>query len=523
MKLQLPPRINGSPETIETSDRPVTIVGANGSGKTRFAHRLAQSLGERAFLLKSINALNIDTIEDPTTESVNSLYHRRLGHTTLLRSDIRGELNRMIALMLHEEMLNLLEYKTRTLTDPGAHMQPTRLDRLTRLWHEVFPDNRILVNQGELLFSSPKGSDTYSVNRLSAGEMAVMYHIGCALYAPEGAMIFVDNPGMFLHPTIIRSLWDSIEQLRDDCPFVYITHDIDFVSSRGEGTVVWVRDYDPARVEWDYDILSPADGIPEDVYLSIIGARKPVLFIEGDGVNSIDAKLYPLVFKEYTVKSLGSCGRVIEATRAFNNLNGFHNLDSYGIVDRDRRDAHEVEYLRSRKVLVPDVAEIENILMLEEVVRTVASANGRDEHKAFDKVRRSIIKLFAGDLRSQALLHTRHRVKMTVERRIDGRFNNINSLETHVNELVHAINPRGLYEGFCREFNRYVHDNDYASILRVYNRKSMLAESNAAFHCGLKSHDKRDYIQAVLAILRQDTPAADRLRTAVKRCFGLAP
>ena len=63
---------------------------------------------------------------------------------------------------------------------------------------------------------------------------------------------------------------------------------------------------------------------------------------------------------------------MIEATRTFNDLSAFHHLDSHGVVDRDRRDANEVGYLRQRKVFVPEVAEIENILMLENVIRAVA-------------------------------------------------------------------------------------------------------------------------------------------------------
>ena len=84
-----------------------------------------------------------------------------------------------------------------------------------------------------------------------------------------------------------------------------------------------------------------------------MGSRKPVLFIEGDGIHSIDARLYPLLFKDYSVKSLGSCNKVIEATRTFNDLTGF---DSRGIVDRDRRDDKEVAYLRGKRIMVPEVA-----------------------------------------------------------------------------------------------------------------------------------------------------------------------
>lgn len=372
-----------------------------------------------------------------------------------------------------------------------------------------------------MIFASDRSDDTYSSSKLSAGERAVLYYIGASMFAPEGGVVFVESPDLLLHPSSTRSLWDSIEQLRPDCTFIYITHDLSFASTRGDGTTVWVKSCDPGRGEWDYDFMTSADGINDEVYLAIVGARKPVLFIEGDGVNSIDAKLYPLIFREYTVKSLGGCDRVIESTRTFNSLRAFHNLDACGIVDRDRRDEGEVSYLRKKRIFVPNVAEIENIFMIEAVIRAVARHYRRDENEVFAKVKKSIMRLFESDLRQQALMHTRHIVKKTVEHRIDGRFANINKLEEHINDLCQSINPRGIYEQYCRDFRRYVSEGDYDSVLRVYNRKTMLSESHVARACGLRRDDKDSYIRAILAILKDDRGPASAIRSAIRATFGL--
>ena len=102
---------------------------------------------------------------------------------------------------------------------------------------------------------------------------------------------------------------------------------------------------------------------------------------------------------------------MIESTRTFNSLRAFHNLDACGIVDRDRRDEGEVSYLRKKRIFVPNVAEIENIFMIEAVIRAVARHYRRDENEVFAKVKKSIMRLFESDLRQQALMHTRHIVK----------------------------------------------------------------------------------------------------------------
>lgn len=282
-----------------------------------------------------------------------------------------------------------------------------------------------------------------------------------------------------------------------------------------------LQHFDAPAVRWTYSLLPENTPLGDDVYQSVIGSRKPVLFIEGDGLHSIDSKLYPLVFRDYTVQSLGSCNKVIEATRTFNDLNSFHNMVSVGIVDRDRRDAHEVDYLRRKNVMVPEVAEVENILMLEEVIMAVAARHNRDGQRAVARVKKAIINQFAADLKQQALQHTRHRVKRTVEYRIDGRFTSINTLEKHVQDLWQEVNPRGLYEELCREFRSYVAAGDYAGVLRVYNQKSMLSTSNVAQLCGLQT--KEQYIASVIKILRNEEKGAAEIRSAIMKCFNLEP
>lgn len=520
MELLLPPKSNGESEKLPVGARRLIIIGANGSGKTRFTERLISDTEGKAFRLSALHALYDTRSQDGLTGSIDSIYAEAVTVSGLIGRDNLSRFERLMALLMHEEVLNLISYKVKLAGTPDAKLSPTKLDRVIEMWRKVFPENNVLLEGGKLLISNHANSETYSSVKLSAGEKSVMYYFAAVLYAVDNAVIFVDNPGIFLHPSIMNTVWDYIEELRPDCTFVYTTHDLDFASTRTNSAVVWVRDYDASSSTWDYNVLPPRSGLSDEIYFAIIGARKPVLFIEGDGVHSIDAKLYPLIFTEYTVKSLGSCNKVIEATRAFNDLASFHHLDSYGIVDRDRRDAKEVQYLRDKKIFVPDVAEIENILMLEEVVRTVARRHGQNEERVFEKVKDAILAQFRQDIRQQALLHTRHRVKRMLEYRVDGRFTNINMLEDHINDLAQEINPRGMYEAFCRDFHRYADTGDYQAVLRVYNQKSMLVTSNVASLCGVGNKDR--YITSVINILKGNGRDAGRIRRAIMRCFGIA-
>lgn len=492
LSLPLPPAPDGKPRRLPLCTRSAVIIGANGSGKSRLADAIATGLGDRCCRIGALRGL----FTDGTPGAV-------------------PELDTLLDRLRHDEMEALIAYKLRRASEPSLSLPRTPLDRLIELWRQVYPGHAITVDSTRLTFSRPGSADDtpYSARRLSDGERAVLYLIAAMLYAPHRAIVLVDTPELFLHPAMMQSLWNRLEQLRPDCAMVYTTHDLEFASTRQGASVIWVRDYNPADITWDYDILPPGSPLSDEMYMSLIGERKPVLFIEGDSTRSIDSKLYPLIFKDYAVKSLGSCNKVIEATRTFNDLNSFHHLTSRGIVDRDRRDEGEVEYLRRKNIMVPDVAEIENLLLLEEVVRAVASAQGRNENTVARQVKQAIMKMFAAEYRDQALMHTRHRVKRTAEYRIDGRFTTIDQLEDHIARLVDEINPRRLYDDYCRQFKRYIAEGDYPSVLRVYNQKSMLPNSNVAGLVGL--HSKEAYINRIIALLRGDGPAATRIRNAV--------
>ena len=524
--LTLPPSVSAPNPVLPPGTASVVIIGANGAGKSRFADRMANDCGPAAFQLSALRALYERQPIAEITESAEAHYIDRLYaeavRTGMTSPELTSQLDRLLTLLMRDEMVNLIDYKlSRTSGRADQPLPATRLDRVIDVWHHIFPDNKILISRGSLLFNrvGADANDVYSPVKLSAGEKAVIYYIAAITYAPADAIVFVDSPEMFLHPTVMQSLWNRLQQLRPDCTFVFTTHDLDFASSRPDAAVIWVRSFDAPALRWDYTILPANTPLSEEIFSAIMGPRKPVLFIEGDGKRSIDAKLYPLIFPDFSVRALGSCNKVIEATRTFNDLNAFHKLDSYGIVDRDRRDAQEVEYLRRKKIMVPEVAEIENILLLEDVVRAVARHCGKNDDRVFNRVRHAILSQFAPDIKSQALLHTRHKVKRLMEYRIDARFTSIAMLENHLRTHPADINAHGMYDSFCARFRKMHDSGDYAGVLRVYNQKSMLPGSNVAGLCGL--HNKNEYISTIIRILQLGGSDADAIRSAVRRCFRI--
>ena len=119
MKLILPLRIGAAPLEVDTSEnRQIIIIGANGSGKTRFANCMMQDIGDKAFKMSAIKALYGRDDESLMPGSIDMLYRSVTdGGSGIIRADIKGEFDRMLALMLHEEMENLIEFKYRPVAE----------------------------------------------------------------------------------------------------------------------------------------------------------------------------------------------------------------------------------------------------------------------------------------------------------------------------------------------------------------------------------------------------------------------
>lgn len=517
-RIMLPPTIDGAPQPLPDS-RQITLVGANGAGKSLFMEEMIRRSPGKAYVLSALSASFPEKRESSLPGSIDSLYTEAVRQMPYLRGDAVSEIDKLSFLLFSDEFEYLLGIKADGLRyGKKVALEPTRLDRVRSLWERIFPGNHILRHTGKLMFATDSGEDLIPARGLSQGEQAVLYYIAATLYAMPGAVIFVDSPSLFMHPAILNTVWNGIEELRPDCTFVYDTTDVDFVNSRTQNATIWVRSYDAAARAWDYNVFSPGE-LSDDLFIDLMGSRKPVLFIEGDAVHSIDAKLYTLVFSDYTVRPLGSCNKVIETTRAFNDLKPMHHLDSHGLVDRDRRDTEEVDYLRRKNIFVPDVAEVENIFLLEEVVRVMARRRGKDPDKIMAKLRKQVMQMFRTHFDEQALQHVRHRVKHDVECKIDARFKCISAMELHLRTLIDKLRPREQYNTLRREFQEMIRTDDYNGVLRVFNHKPMLPESNVAGLLGFPN--KETYISEVLGVLKGTGKDARALKAAIKFCFRL--
>ena len=517
MELILPKKMN-VPHPVVLDTKILVVIGVNGAGKSSFGRDLLERYADKSKKISCLHALFINDNDDALSVS---------GDLSRLRSIIQdrwmtpriSEYEKLILHLQKEEFEAAVNFKEAFKENQEIKPPVTKIDVIQSIWEKMFPHNRLIRKSGFIeLVSVEKGSSSYTAGRMSDSEKLVFYLIGTALCACPGALLVIEEPETLLHNSIKNQLWDEIEMLRPDCTFVYLTHDIDFAASRSESKRIWIRSYDADCSVWDYELIESNESFPEEVYMEILGSRKPILFIEGTDTNSIDSKLYPFIFPDYLVKPMGGCQKVIETTKAFSQLKDFHTLDSKGIVDRDRRTQGEIDYLREQHIYVPDVAEVENLLLIEEVIKTVAKRLMKDPDDVFRQVKENVTRLFQKELDAQVILHAKHQVRKKLEATVDRKITTVEQLTEHVENICESIHVREIYGHIKEEFEQYIKEEDYESILRVYNQKGVLPQSRLCAICGISN--KESYLNLILSILKENKEDAEIIRKAIKHSLG---
>ena len=531
MKLQLPKNKLESKE-IEVETNSLVIVGANGAGKTRFSTALEKkyNLITHTHRISAQKSLSMPFEVSPKTKEkaegeflYGYYYENNLNSSQRNKNANRwgnkpntfllNDYEKLMVLLHTEEYEEAIKYKDKSKFNNSLEAPVTKLDRIQEIFEYVI-SHRKLIKKAGTIETYPVGEESrkYNASEMSDGERIVFYLIGEVVCTRENSLIIIDEPENHLHKSITKKLWDKIEQARPDCTFVYLTHDIDFAVSRQNSIKIWMKSYDGNEV-WDYEVLSDESPLPEQLYLEVLGSRKPILFIEGD-LDSIDYKFYEQIFKDHTVKPLGSCDKVFEATSSFNDLKDFHHIDSFGLIDRDRRTEEQINHISNNSIWVSKVAEVESFLLLEDVVKIIAQKMGKDKTEIFNNVQERVINDFKNNLEREATQYTLHIIKNNFEKKLNPRVNNFSELNDTLTEYWEEQDFQKIYDETKEKFEQIINSKDYNSVLKVYNNKGLINISKVAIECDLNNRNNA-YLTQVLNVLKTNTDKSKKIRESV--------
>lgn len=512
------PNETGQKVEYSTEDNAVIIIGANGSGKSKLGAWIEQQDFERVHRIGAQRNLNFNeniqlksysAAEDLVfygTDKSDQGLRREKGmrwnfgkeYTTKLIEDFENVLSAIIGLNNQELEIffNKCRYAEIMHTDK-PHTPTTAIEKLIKVWNTVLSQRQLTIHDSKFEATINTGDNltVYSPTQMSDGERAVLYLAAQVLSVRPNKILIIDEPEIHLHRSIMNRLWKVLEEYRKDCLFIYITHDTQFAVTHGFVDKIWLKEYDGTN--WKLEILEKDEYLPEELLMDILGSRKNVLFVEGEK-GSYDYQLYTLLYPDYLIIPCGGCAQVIARTKAFKANSGLHNYQVYGLIDRDYRSGHEIEAYKKDNIYTLEVAEVENLFLVEELIRVLAERFGANPDDAFAQVKKFVVETkFSNMINQQITQSSVAEVKYQLSQ-LDISGNNDADIKTRIDSLSFCYDTTKInQEAYYREVLK---KGDYKTILRVFNEKSL--SKNIGIFLG---YDNRKYQQAVINLLRTDS------------------
>lgn len=524
MKIRIPD-IDEKEKYIEDKQS-IVLLGANGAGKTRMSvwidehnpeltiHRV--SAQKSLAMPEYVSPTEIKKAEDKFlygTTSDNRNWLVKNGKRNSRWGDkpeihMLNDFQLLMEYLMTENFEKSIEYRENHKEGNSIFDNETKLEKIKKIWEKVIIHRRLKICAGKIEVESIDGTtEKYNGNLMSDGERAIFHFIAEVVSAKENSLIIIDEPENHLHNSILEKLWNEIESERQDCVYLYITHNLDFARTRNNTQIVWIKNMID-RQTWDYELLD-SNEFSDDLLLELLGNRQGVLFVEGTPDKSIDRKLYSRLFPQYNIMPLEGCASVIQATKSYNKLPMLHYKSIIGIVDRDRRMDEEINSLSNDNIYVPLVAEIENLFLLPDIIKFVARKQCiEDVDILLEQTKEKIIEFLQLHLDEQALLFTKKKCQNIVNNVCNQPAETIDSYIASLESMTHVVKPEEEYNKIREELQKIVDDKDFLSALRVINNKGLIPYTNVTNAFGWK---KQYYIDYVIRLIEAKDYSSEEL------------
>lgn len=271
---------------LTVPEKSIILIGGNGSGKSSLADYLKDNfLGNIVIFPASKNLFfNIDTYEG-TSFNTKDVQNTQSSLRTKKNYNNEKILKESIIALINEH-LKILQKKHEEKLEESV----TIFDRFQKLYNKIIPEIEIGIDTDKRIIFPRKNNKDYIFNLMSEGEKVVALYIIEVLLAKESSYIIIDEPESHLNLAIVNKFWDMLIEERKDCHFIFISHHIDFITSRNNSELVWCKSFNYPD-EWKLEKISDIDNLPTELIVQLIGTKKPVILCEGNKSNSLDYKV----------------------------------------------------------------------------------------------------------------------------------------------------------------------------------------------------------------------------------------
>lgn len=488
------PTSNNEKEEHRTKSNSVVIIGPNGSGKSKLGAWIEQAGGHNAHRIASQRGINpskftplksFERAENVVlygSEGSGSKFPK-WGGSGLVTTRFVNDFDDTLAALLAQHTNEIKAFRNECLEAeknnmPHPSVPQTKLDTLFQIWSRVFPHRGLEEKDSQFIASFERDGEKieYSATEMSDGERSVLYLASQVLCISGPSILIVDEPEVHLHRSLVNRIWSALEEVRQDCLFVYITHDVEFAVTRKTTERFWIKSFDGER--WDMDRI-PENELPQTLLLEILGNRKDVLFVEGEH-GSLDAQLYSILFPNWHIVPCGSCANVISYTKTFQKLpsNLLESYNAYGLIDRDYRSDEEIEALSNHSIFCLKVAEVENLFIVPEVIEVMSEYHLKDSEAVKARIADHVINL---RLNTQIEQQTADAVVAQLKHKLTMlKIDHIN-IESSFNKSISEIDIEQMRQTTADLFQEIIKEKNYPLALKHFNSKGLSSEAARAF------------------------------------------
>ena len=507
------------------------IVGANGSGKSALIQHFVSQAGAGS-KVRRVSAhrqtwLRSGTIDFTPTNRKNWDKNLR-GYE--VRPDARwmdhDPVSKQSAILFdlvaedNERARSIQRRVDDGLLDAAAKKASETMPPFRRL-NELLALGRLTVSlensKGEEIFARHRGNETrFSMAKMSDGERSAAILAAAVLTADPGTVFLIDEPERHLHRAIIEPFLSALFSERSDCVFVVATHEISLPLVTPGSPVIVVRSCawnGDAASTWDADYLAPDMDLPEEVRRAVLGARKRVLFVEGTDA-SLDKGLYSVLFPDTSVTPIGTCVDVQRAVTGLRHASDLHDVEAFGLVDRDDRIEADIAALAQQGVFVLDSCSVEGLYYCNDAIVAIAKrqaeALGSDADEMIARTRERALETLAKPDTAERM--AARRCERQARKEALSALPQWKAIRTDRGESFSLRVPLP-YTDELRKYLQLVDEGALDQVIARYPLRETRAFDDIA--TTLRCRNKKDYERMVIARIGKDEDLARRLKSRV--------
>lgn len=489
---------------LTVPEKSIILIGGNGSGKSSLADYLKNNISEEVLIFPAYKNLLLGDHGDTFYNSkyiqdIQSSVAAKRNNINYNNRDENILKNSIVALI--NEHLKELQKKH----EEKSNQEPiTMFDKFREIYYQIFPELEINIDTDRRIMYPKKNNQDYIFNLMSEGEKVVILYIIEVLLAKESSYIIIDEPESHLNLAIVNKLWDMLIEERKDCHFIFISHHIDFITSRNNSELVWCKSFNYPD-EWKLEKISNIDNLPTELTVQLIGTKKPVILCEGDKSNSLDYKVYSQLFiEDYSIYPVGGHLEVIRYVKGFSNF--LFPTKVYGIIDGDLIEENRIEEYKDQNIIVLPFNEVEMFLLEEEIIKNVLTYSEEKITQKIESFKNKLVEKIENNKEKIVLSKIKKEIDLSFKEKNIENFNSLNDLKEDYKNIFDLELVDKKHSKYMNELENILAQKNYMELLKWCSLKKEISK-------GLANQElDNDYVEKAINMISRNKSLREKLK-----------